>query len=106
MGERHAPECVDDVIEDEPVARLVACERCVERLDAGVGLRSTRRETRLADEQSMLERAFVRLRFGVDGVANRTQLHLRDGVMPIATLGRCGEADDVPSLHLRQHPLE
>ena len=44
--------------------------------------------------------------FGIDSEADGTELHLRDRIVSVTPLQRCGEPDKVARLHLRQYALE
>ena len=60
----------------------------------------------LADDQPVLEGPPRRLALRVDGEADRPELHLGDRVVPVPTLRRRRQADDVAGLHLGEHALE
>ncbi|MGH8471232.1 MAG: hypothetical protein ACREVJ_01965 [Gammaproteobacteria bacterium] len=84
--DRRAPllERLEHIIEDEPVALLVGRECGVQFLDAR-RLLARRLEARIANHKLVSEGALRRLALRVDK-ADRPELHLRDGTVPIAPL--------------------
>src|SRR5713226_4838605 len=54
----------------------------------------------------MLERLLGGLALGVNEKADRPEMHLEYGVMPVPTMRCCGQPQDVSGLHLREHTLE
>src|SRR5229473_450857 len=106
--DRGAPICegTDDIVEDHYVARLVLRQRPVETLDTSVGGSGRKAEGGLAHDEPMLERALARLCLCIHREAHWTKLHLGDWMVPIASLGRRGQPDDVTRLRRRQYALE
>lgn len=95
-----------DVVQDQTVAGLVFRECAIDLLDARVALRRVQPEGGLADDEPMVERASGSLAPLSHGEANRSELHLENGIMAVATVRCGGEAADVAGLDLGEYALE
>ena len=100
IGERPSCDRPDDVVEDQPVARLVGGELAVVVLDGAGGVLGSKHEAGLAHDQPVVEGPLRGLALRVDREPHRAELHLGDRVVPVAALRRRGQPDDVPRLDL------
>jgi len=91
----------EDVLENTPVARLVARESAVDGLDADIAGVPRHPERGLAHDELVAERPPRGLALGIDPIAHRTQLHFDDRVVAVAPLGRGRQAHDEASLDFR-----
>jgi hypothetical protein len=96
----------DDVVENESIACIVDGERPVDVLDPTIGRGIPNLKSCLPYDKPMLERSTSRMTPWINLKAYGSELHLENGVMAVASLGRGRETQDVPRPHLGHHAFE
>ena len=100
--ERRPPffESIEHVIDDELISRLVSDKRPIEILNGRLARIASNADLRLPDNQAVRKRPSSGLVLGIDGEADRPQLHFDDRMMPVAPLWSGGQTGQYFALTL------
>lgn len=94
------------ILKDLPGVAAACPRGGIEILNGAAGPLRWCLELRFPHDEFMLKRSARRLILGIDSEADRSELHLRDGLSTVAMLRCSGEPQEVAGLDFRQDTLE